>query len=179
MRAADGDIAAFEEIYRQSCGFVYTLAMRITHNSFDAADVTQEVFIKIHRNLKSFGFRASFKTWVYRIAVNTAINHYRRTAKERRRHVSIDDVAPREVSVEPQEAEFRLQDSREKLQPLLERLGPDQRAVITLREIEGLSYEEIARALSIPINTVRSRLKRARQTLMVYAAGREVVPDEV
>ena len=173
IKAAGGGIEAFEEIYRTASSFVYTLAMRVTNNRQDAQDVTHEVFVKIYRNLKSFAFRASFKTWVYRIAVNTAINHYRRTAKERKRQVNIDDVSPREVSVEPQTAQLELHDRQEKLKPLLDRLNPDQRTVIMLREIEGLSYEEIAKALSIPINTVRSRLKRARQALMAYAVSPE------
>ena len=73
-RAVKGEMAAFEQIYRDTSGFVYRSALRILNNSADAEDVTQDIFMKIHDNLKNFQFRANFKTWVYRITVNTAIN---------------------------------------------------------------------------------------------------------
>lgn len=76
-RAAKGDMPAFEQVYKSAGNYVYNLALRITRNSADAEEVTQDVFMKIFHHLKNFQFRSTFKTWVYRIAVNTAINRYR------------------------------------------------------------------------------------------------------
>src|SRR4030043_1057235 len=81
-RAAGGDMAAFEAIYRLTSGFVYTVALRITNQAESARDVTKEVFVKIFRNLKNFQFRSSLKTWIYRIAANSAINAYRKQHRD-------------------------------------------------------------------------------------------------
>jgi RNA polymerase sigma-70 factor, ECF subfamily len=160
--AASGDIDAFAHIYRAASGFVYTLAYRVALNKEEAEEITQDVFLKIHRHLRSFQFRSSFKTWLYRIAVNTALNAHKRLRKERMRRADVEDIenviaAP--VSLDDQGA-------KDLVRGLLERLNPDQRACIMLREIEGLSYEEMARALRVNVNTVRSRLKRARMALV-------------
>ncbi|PIQ88210.1 MAG: hypothetical protein COV73_00005, partial [Candidatus Omnitrophica bacterium CG11_big_fil_rev_8_21_14_0_20_43_6] len=91
-RASAGDIDAFEEIYKATSSFVYNVALRITWNNANAEEVTQDVFMKIYRNLKSFGFRSAFKTWVYRITVNTAINHYRKSFKEEKNRVDFNNL---------------------------------------------------------------------------------------
>jgi len=170
-RAARGDMKAFEEIYKAASGFVYNVALRITNNSSDADDVTQEVFVKIHRSLKEFGFRSAFKTWIYRIAANTAINYYRQRARYERGKVEYDpDVHDREAP-DDKGKELERQDAEGKVAALLDNLDPDQRACIVLREIEELDYRTIADTLGININTVRSRLKRAREKLL--AAGRK------
>ena len=82
MKASQGDMDAFEEVYRATSRFVYNVAFRITNNREDADEVTQDVFVKVFNGLREFGFRSSFKTWIYRIAANTAINH----SKKNRRH---------------------------------------------------------------------------------------------
>jgi RNA polymerase sigma-70 factor (ECF subfamily) len=79
IKAAQGGISEFEALYKAAAGFVYTVALRVTANEQDAQEVTQDVFLKIHKKLKDFRFRSSFKTWVYRITVNTALNTLRRT----------------------------------------------------------------------------------------------------
>ncbi len=168
-RASEGDIGAFEQVYKAVSGFVYNVALRITRNSADAEDVTQDVFMKIYHNLKGFEFRSSFKTWVYRITVNTAINSYRKSTIEEKNRIgdnSIIESLPDSRST----AEDVIQtDNETKLNSLLEMLSPDHRACLILRELEGLSYQEIATALKVPVNTVRSRLKRARQALLKEA----------
>ncbi len=169
IKASNGDREAFEAIYRAVSGFVYSLALRVTRNHADAQEVTQDVFIKIHRSLKSFGFRASFKTWVYRITTNTAINSYRKRIRQMSRQSDFDTAIKTE-GVEPTvEQTVDTKNSQEQLMHLLGELNPDQRSCIVLREIEGLSYKEISKTLRININTVRSRLKRARQALMSRA----------
>ncbi len=166
IRASRGDIAAFEEIYKTACSFVYSLALRVTRNSSEAEDVVQEVFMKVHRNLSRFKFRSAFKTWVYRVAVNTAINTYRKTSKEMGRRVDFDKVARIYPAASTVQSGMEKEENREKFSVLLTVLNPDQRVCILLREVEGLSYKEIAAVLKININTVRSRLKRARSLLL-------------
>jgi RNA polymerase sigma-70 factor (ECF subfamily) len=178
QRAGAGEMAAFEEVYRQTSGFVYNVALKITRNGTDAEEVTQDVFMKVYRNLKDFRFQSAFKTWLYRIAVNTAINRYRQSARQskgRQDYEGIIDSLPGGVSPSLEAIEG---DNKALLDRLLENLNPEYKACLLLREIEGLDYREIAAALRIPINTVRSRLKRARQALLEMA-GRGVVKDAV
>ncbi|MDD5120901.1 MAG: sigma-70 family RNA polymerase sigma factor [Candidatus Omnitrophica bacterium] len=168
-RVAQGDIAAFEQVYKETGSFVYNVAFGITRNSMDAQDVSQNVFLKIYRKLKYFQFRSSFKTWVYRITVNTAINHYRKTIKEGKGRVGYEEIIeslPDACSA----AEGAIQSDNEiRLNALLAKLSVEHKACLILREIEGLSYQEIADILKVPVNTVRSRLKRARQALLENA----------
>jgi len=171
MKAAGGQMEAFEHVYKVASGFVYNIALRITRNTEDAQEVTQDVFIKIHRNLKNFQFQSSFKTWVYRIAVNTSINAYKRRSREILRRVDYETTV-KTVAAPETEKTVDKQDNEMITQSLLEVLNPDQRVCIVLREIQGLSYEEIADTLKININTVRSRLKRARETLLAYGKKR-------
>lgn len=165
-RAGEGDMMAFREIYQKASGYVYTLAYRVVNAKPDAEEVTQDVFLKVHHHLRNFKFESSFKTWLYRIAVNTAINHAKKRSRVTTREVEevLDDPA---VAAQP-EAGKRLEaeEAGRRLNVLLEQLNPDQRACILSREIEGMDYQEIAESLGININTVRSRLKRARETLM-------------
>ena len=174
-QAQAGDIAAFERIYRAASGFVYSVALRITNNRQEAQEVAQDVFLKIYHNLKGFQFRSSFKTWVYRVTANTALNAYKKMSRDLNRRQDFDSIIDTQaVSVDTKkEMEERQErdEQKSRLESLLNSLNPDQRAAIVLREIQGLSYEEISQALSININTVRSRLKRARQALLAASGG--------
>ena len=172
-RASAGNIEAFEEIYKLTSSFVYNVALKVTRNQANAEEVTQDVFMKIYRSLKDFQFRSTFKTWVYRITVNTAINHYRKYSKEEKARVDYDSVIESLPDNRPEE--INQSDSRVRLNALLDRLSPEHKTCLILREIEGLSYEEMAGTLNIPLNTVRTRLKRARQALLTEAERR---PDE-
>ena len=169
-RAGQGDTRSFREIYVRASGYVYTLAYRVVGTKPDAEEVTQDVFLKIHHSLGSFKFESSFKTWLYRIAVNTALNHFKKRRRVTTREV--EEVYEDPATVTQPEAGKRLEaeDTERSLKVLLDQLNPDQRACILSREIEGMDYQEIATSLGININTVRSRLKRARETLM--ALGR-------
>jgi RNA polymerase sigma-70 factor, ECF subfamily len=162
-RVQEQDQAAFEELYRACSSFVYTVTLRITGNEQDAQEATQDIFLKVYHSIKGFEFRSSFKTWLYRIAVNSAISKYRAM----KRHIS---VSPEEEIDIPQEAtQGEALDAQERkvyFEKLIEKLNPNQKACLLLREVEGFSYEDIARTLKIPINTVRSRLARARVALL-------------
>ena len=166
VRAGGGDMGAFREIYQRASGYVYTLAYRVVNTKHDAEEVTQDVFLKIHHSLGSFKFEASFKTWLYRIAVNTALNHAEKRSRVTTREV--EEIFEDPATVTQPDATKRIEagETEHQLKILLDQLNPDQRACIVLREIEGLDYQEIAMSLGININTVRSRLKRARETLM-------------
>jgi len=178
QEAAAGDKQAFEQIYNITSGFVYTVAYRIINDPEKACDVTQEVFIKIYKHLKSFQFRSSFKTWLYRITVNTAISIAQHHQRHDKKVVSYDDAidyksAP-EIKTEPSAAV----ESKERMQRLLDMLNPDQRVCVVLREIEGLSYKEIAATLNTNLNTVRTRLMRARQ-MLINLSKKEVIGHEL
>jgi RNA polymerase sigma-70 factor (ECF subfamily) len=170
-QASAGNLDAFEEIYKATSSFGYNVALRVTRNSANAEEVTQDVFMKIYRNLKSFGFRSAFKTWVYRITVNTAINHYRKSSKEEKNRVDYDNLIESLPDNRLAREGINQSDSQARLSALLDKLSPEHKSCLILREIEGLSYQEMAGALNIPVNTVRSRLKRARQALLAETKG--------
>jgi RNA polymerase sigma-70 factor, ECF subfamily len=169
-KAQAGDMDAFEQIYRAASGFVYSVALRVTNRRQEAQEVTQDVFIKIYHSLENFEFRSSFKTWAYRITVNTALNACKKISREERGRQDLDSVIDTQIASVDTKKEILDKEAagqaRAELDVLLRSLNPDQRACIVLREIEGLSYEEIAASLKVNINTVRTRLKRARETLM-------------
>ena len=173
--ASGGDITSFEKIYREACGFVYNVALRITETKEDAEEITQDVFIKIYRNLKNFKFSSSFKTWVYRIAVNTALNHRKKELKQQEYRARLGHDCETEItSCQSNDLEDK-EESRHQADEFLAQLSADQRICVVLRNIEGLSYQEIADILNININTVRTRLKRAREKLL--ALKKEVIKE--
>lgn len=168
-KAQMGDMAAFEEIYRQTSGFVFNVALRIARQRADAEDITQEVFVKMHQNLNQFRFQSSLKTWLYRITVNTAISRCRRNSGEANAFAKYKNHIATEPAFLPFPDPLQKKDNETMVATLLARLDPDQRACVVLREMEGLAYDEIAEILNIPMNTVRSRLHRAREALMEFA----------
>ena len=178
IKAQEGDLESFENIYKETAGFVYNVAFRIVNNKQDTEEVVQDVFLNIYHNLKSFRFQSSFKTWAYRITVNCAINHSKKMARERNRVKEYGNnlIQTGEISESPEID--KINDGRDKIiSSLLGVLNADQRACIVLRNIEGLSYQEISNTLKININTVRTRLKRARETLLNL--GKEGLRDEL
>jgi RNA polymerase sigma-70 factor (ECF subfamily) len=169
--AQSGEIRAFNRLVLRYRPRVVKLVMRYTRNSADAEDATQETFIKAYRGLKHFRCDSAFYTWLYRIASNCARN----LLKVRARDLLNGTVGfPDDNAKHPQ---TRLQDleTPEELMltddiggtvnAILEKLSEEHRTVITLREINGLSYQDIAAAMSIPVGTVRSRVFRARDLI--------------
>ncbi|MBU3912092.1 MAG: RNA polymerase sigma factor [Candidatus Omnitrophica bacterium] len=167
-QASKGDMQAFEEIYRLASGFVYSVALRITANADEAKEVTQDVFIKVYKKLWRFRFQSSFKTWVYRVTTNTALNTLKKISKEIGRRADYDVALKVKDDRAATTQAVERDDNKRLLSSLLGMLNPDQRACIILREIEGLDYREISKALGVNINTVRSRLKRAREALIPH-----------
>lgn len=165
-KAAAGDLKAFETIYRETSSFVYNVAFRVINNKEDTEEVVQEVFLTVHHKLKEFRFESSFKTWIYRVTVNHAINMAKKMSKIRDKAMVYDEqIHPVPVAAEI-ENKMEREHSEGIVGELLNAINPDQRACVVLRNIEGLSYEEIAKTLKININTVRSRLKRAREKML-------------
>jgi len=174
--AAKGNMNAFEAIYKASSGFVYNVALRVTCDKEDAEETVQEVFIKLFEGLKDFQFKSAFKTWIYRVSVNTALNLRKKAGSRAGRQVEFDEsIANSEMSGEDNVEKIITDNSnREIVDKMIGMLSPDYRACIVLREMQGLSYEEIAKALGLNINTVRTRLKRAREIL-----AKEVLVNEL
>lgn len=166
QQAAAGDVDAFEDVYKAYSRFVYNVALRMCRNSELAQDVTQDVFITVYNKFDRFRFESSFKTWIYRITVNTSINSLKKGGKMRDKSVEFDDQFNYGQQTDSVAEGIRKEENNNLVNRLLDYLNADQRACIVLRSIEGLSYEEIAESLKIPINTVRSRLKRAREKLL-------------
>ncbi len=166
IEASEGNTEAFERIYNEYSGFVYNVAFRVVNNIDEAEEITQEVFITVYRKLKSFKFKSSLKTWVYRIAVNMAIDYAKKRKREQDHTVSYEDYNKPGETTDPLSEEIERAEQEKTISTLLEALSPDQRACIVLRSIEGLSYQEISESLNININTVRTRLKRAREKLI-------------
>ncbi|MBF0569236.1 MAG: RNA polymerase sigma factor [Candidatus Omnitrophica bacterium] len=174
-RAVQGDIAAFEEIYRAHSRMVYAVALRMLGQAEDAEEVVQDVFIAVHRALQGFDGRSSLKTWIYRITVNMSLNALRRL-KGRRREMALPEGMEFEDSRQMVQESVEREHLEDKARTLLQGLPADQRACLVLRVQEGLSYEEISRTLGININTVRSRLKRAREAAVKAAGQRRAEP---
>lgn len=157
---------------------VFNLVCRMVENPADAADVLQEVFLKVCRGIRFFHGESSLKTWIYKIAVHEASNHRRGWLRRLRREpFSLEDRKGEPVVYSAQSAEQTPyealeQAEREKLVSVaLSSLAPSYRAVVVLREMEGMSYEEIARVIGVPEGTVKSRLMRGREMLRSKLAG--------
>ena len=164
IRASQGDMPAFEDVYKASSSFVYNVALRVVNNREDALEVSQEVFMTIYYKLKTFRFESSFKTWVYRITANCAINFAKKNSKTKT--VPFEEAYGGGAVFNDAQKNLDQEHQEKLVENLLGELNADQRACVVLRDIQGLSYEEMAQALNINVNTVRSRLKRAREKLL-------------
>ncbi len=169
-KTINGDLDAFDELVRRYEGKIYGLAYRFMGNHADASDLAQDTFIRVYQALAGFRGDASFSTWLYRIAANICRDELRK--RQRRRSVSIDemiDASPANVptadgSYSPEETVQR-REVQSQVQFCLNELSSDHRLVLVMREIQGLSYEEIASALQCSMGTVKSRISRARSAL--------------
>ena len=178
----NGNTDAFESLVKEHEKLVYNLALRMVHDPDDAADMAQESFIKAFRSLKSFKGDSKFSVWLYRITVNVCTDFLR--AKSRTQTVSLtvgdeDEGAELAVPDTGGSAEDKLMQklTREAVCKGLDALPEDYRAPLVLREINGLSYAEIADALSLEEGTVKSRIFRARKKLCEYLVRDGNIPD--
>ena len=166
-RARKGDIAAFEEIVTTYEGRVYALALRSTGSTADAADITQEVFLRAWRGLSSFRGDSTLSTWLFRITNNLCVDKARRQSHQVTVPMEEDESnhlpEDREANL-PEEA-YEQNAVRQEIALAMAELSEEHRMIICLRDIDGFSYEEIARALSLEQGTVKSRLARGRSKL--------------
>ncbi len=174
QRAQQHDPEAMNELVKLHQGRIYGLLCHMTGHPTEAEDLAQETFLRAYRALPRFRGKASFFTWLYRIAVNTAINHLRR--KRRSSALSLDDDT---LGIENDpallewsqrhapSAEAGRLELQKKLNEALHSLSEKHRAVVVLHDVEGWSHEDIARMLRVSVGTVRSRLFYARRLLQV------------
>jgi RNA polymerase sigma-70 factor (ECF subfamily) len=174
-RLRAGEAAAFDRLVQERTGDVYALLYRLTEDAEEARDLTQETFLRIFQSIDRFRGDADLKTWIYRIAINQARNRWRWWRRRRRDvTVSLDasdshDGQPlsarlNDTSASP-EQETLMREREAALRHALRTLGGTYREVVILRDVEGLTYEEIAATLEISTGTVKSRLSRGRQEL--------------
>ncbi|MDR3415334.1 MAG: RNA polymerase sigma factor RpoE [Nevskia sp.] len=169
-RAQEGDERAFELLVRKYQYKIIQLVGRLVGEA-DAPDVAQETFIKAYRALAGFRGQSAFYTWLYRIGINTAKNQIvsrgRRPANQDIDIVDAEQYGHTEhlSDVNTPESLLLSEEIKQKVAEVIQKLPPDLRQAITLRELEGLSYEEIAEAMDCPIGTVRSRIFRAREAI--------------
>lgn len=174
-RAARHDKDAFEQIVLLCQDRIYALCRRMMGNDQDALDAAQESFVKMYLNIGQFARKSNFSTWAYRIAVNTCLDLLRK--KQSRPSQSLDQLKDAGLSPEKPTHSAESQVLREldnqRLAQAIDSLEENQRAVIVLRDIQGLSYGEISSVLNINLNTCKSRISRARQNLRKKLTGRE------
>ncbi len=170
-KAASGDEKAFESIYKAYFGFVSNVAYRVVRKKEEAEEVCQEVFMIIYKNLKDFRGYSALKTWIYRITINHAMKYSKRIRRQTQGMVEYDDNYSWEANQEQTRQKMDEKDNEKMVEELLSKLNPEQRKCIILRSLEGLTYQEISETLEIPINTVRSRIKRAREIMIALRNG--------
>jgi RNA polymerase sigma-70 factor (ECF subfamily) len=174
-RTRQGDLSAYDELVRRYQERIYGTVYHMTSNHEDANDITQDAFIKAFQVIGSFKGGSSFYTWVYRIAVNKAINFLKQ--RKNRSHMSLNDMdfnAEHDpdlvalVSDKTPRREAGLAELQEKLNEAMQNVSDVHRLVVTLHDVQGLSHEEVAQIMDCNVGTVRSRLFYARQQLQGY-----------
>jgi RNA polymerase sigma-70 factor, ECF subfamily len=168
-RCLGGEEAAWEDLVKVHTRRVYSICYRFTGSDHEAQDLTQDVFLRVFRSLKSFrAGEGSFSVWLSRLARNLLIDHYRRTKLERASS-SIEEQLPmleeKTASLARTEGLLAGREASEFLQAALQKLSPDLRETVILRDLEELEYKEIAQVLNVPEGTVKSRLNRGRAEL--------------
>jgi RNA polymerase sigma-70 factor, ECF subfamily len=173
-RAQKGDRAAFRGLFERYSRRAYSLAFGVVRNPDDALDVVQDAFIKAHRHLDKFEGQASFYTWLYRIVMNLAIDHLRKNRRQKTvdfSDTSMDEgglgeesLIPRIIGGNPGRA-LMDKEIRDRIATALDELSDNHRAVLVMRELEGLSYEEMAQAMGCSKGTIMSRLFHARKNM--------------
>lgn len=182
-----GEETAYEALIQRFEQPIYNIISRLLDDPADAADVVQEVFLKVFRNVAAFRGESSIKTWIYRIAVNEARNQRRWFSRHRRQEVNLEVEEPGELYrgghrkgyqcflPDPGRSPYEVTLDHETstlIEDALAEVNPKFRAALVLREIEGLSYEEIGEILEISLGTVKSRILRGRDALKKHLAGR-------
>ncbi len=178
LRAGEG--SAYESLINDYQQPVYNLVVRLLNDPADTNDVVQEVFLKVFRKIGAFRGDSSLKTWIYRIAVNEAYNYQRWFSRHRKQEVGLESDDSSGLSYfqklsDPARSPFDRAADHEQhalIEEALDGLSPSFRAAVVLRDIEELSYEEIADVLQVALGTVKSRILRGREALRKELAGR-------
>ncbi len=190
MELQAGSDAAYDWLVTYYHVPVFNLVYRMVGDSADAADATQEVFLKVFKGIRGFRQGSSLKTWLYRIAIREALNHRRWFSRHQRQQISIDapDVQAGEAPFELESATatplelFAAHELQETVQRALSQVTEVFRSAIVLRDLEGLSYEEVAEVLEVSVGTVKSRIVRGRRALreiLEPQLNRQNVPSSV
>ncbi|MDD2621154.1 MAG: sigma-70 family RNA polymerase sigma factor [Syntrophomonadaceae bacterium] len=184
-KSLQGDLEAFEELVLKYQNKVYSLAYRYMGNEEDAYDSAQEAFLKAFRSLRSFKGNSSFGTWIFRVTSNVCLDELRRK-KRKPLSLSLDEPLAtwtgNEVEKELADTNptadiiYERKELSQYIQFLLDQLKPEFKAVIILRDIQELNYEEIAEILKCSLGTVKSRISRARNELRKMWLERELLP---
>ncbi len=183
QKVIKGDVNAFEKLVLAYEKNVYNIALRMTGNSEDASDMTQEAFIKAYNSLQAFRGDSKFSVWLYRIATNVCLDFLRSRSRRPTVSLSVEDNEGEDVQLdvadESQSPELLLdrQMTRESVRRGLETLSPEYRQILLLREIQGLSYDEISQALGLEVGTVKSRIFRARKKLCAFLLKDGNIPE--
>jgi RNA polymerase sigma-70 factor (ECF subfamily) len=170
-RARDGDVEAFGVLVERNQDYLYNAVYHMVGGGADAEDVAQEVFMRAYDNIARFEGRSAFRTWLYGIMLNTVRTHWRR--RSRRQTVSLESARNEADNPRPDPAwdgdgppQAAARDERvEAVRAAIAALDEDSREILVLRDIQGLSYQELGQALGLPAGTVKSRLHRARLAL--------------
>jgi len=178
-RCLSGDETAWEDLVKQHTRRVYSICFRFVGNGAEAQDLTQDVFLRVFKSVKSFrAGEGSFTVWLTRLTRNLLIDHYRRSKQDRSTD-SIEDQLP--ILEEKTAIEARTdsllagREASEALQAALKKLSPELRETVILRDLEELEYREIAQVLNVPEGTVKSRLNRGRAELARILRRQKVV----
>lgn len=188
-RLCANEDAAYDELVRDYHAGIYHVACRMLNDPGEAADVTQDVFVKVFRNIATFRGQCSLKTWIFKVALSEILNRIRWSRRRfRQQTVSLDEqpddghgpASPIQLSdngLTP-EAALQKREREEAIQAGLSKLSRQHRSIVVLRDIQGFTYEEISQILGISIGTVKSRLSRARndlkKCLMRYLSVRRI-----
>jgi RNA polymerase sigma-70 factor, ECF subfamily len=175
-----GDENAYEALVSRFQQPVYNLVYRLMDDPADASDVVQEVFLKVFRNVSSFRGNSSLKTWIYRIAVNEAYNQRRWFSRHRKKQIGLESEEDgtrglQDVLSDPGRSPFDLAsgvETRALVEQALTEVNPVFRAAVILRDMEDMSYEEVADVLQVSLGTVKSRILRGREALRGALTGR-------
>jgi RNA polymerase sigma-70 factor (ECF subfamily) len=175
-----GAEAAYETLIERFQQPVFNLVYRLMDDPSETSDVVQEVFLKVFRNIGSFRGNSSLKTWIYRIAFNEAYNHRRWFTRHKRQEIGLeqdddDNLSYSEILPDPGRSAFDIvcdHETHALIEDALGDLNPSFRVAVILRDIEDLSYEEIAEVLQVSLGTVKSRILRGRDALKKALAGR-------
>ena len=161
---ADGDAAAFEEIYGRYRRFVYGVALRLTGNEADAEDVMQDSFVSVLRGVRGFRGEAAFTSWLYRLVINQVRMHFRRRKSRPEEQAGDWELLEPGTGIARRAATDQVID-RLAVEEAVRRLAPGHRAAFVLREVEGYGHEEIARLLGCKAGTSKSQLHKAKANL--------------